>query len=290
MVRIVTDSGAHLPPERFREYGVVVVPLVVNMGGRTYYEGEDLDLETFYHYLRTSPELPKTSQPPVGRFYEVYRRLSEEGQAVVSLHLSSVLSGTYASAVAAREMLPGAEIHVVDTQLISVPQGILVLEAARMARAGATAWEIVERIEFMRERTVFYFVLDTLDGRTLELAQLRGQPVVLNFWASWCAPCRKEMPVLVRAWQRHGKHVHFVGVNVLDDPEEAQRFLEEFRVPYPSVHDPRGDTLRWFRVVGLPTTVFVSREGGLAGFHAGPFLDLEGEGALERAIREVLSR
>ncbi|MER3455429.1 MAG: hypothetical protein C4304_00730 [candidate division GAL15 bacterium] len=134
------------------------------------------------------------------------------------------------------------------------------------------------------------FVLDTLDGRTLELAQLRGQPVVLNFWASWCAPCRKEMPVLVRAWQRHGKHVHFVGVNVLDDPEEAQRFLEEFRVPYPSVHDPRGDTLRWFRVVGLPTTVFVSREGGLAGFHAGPFLDLEGEGALERAIREVLSR
>ncbi|MER3469120.1 MAG: hypothetical protein C4314_03980, partial [Thermoflexus sp.] len=179
MVRIVTDSGAHLPPERFREYGVVVVPLVVNMGGRTYYEGEDLDLETFYHYLRTSPELPKTSQPPVGRFYEVYRRLSEEGQAVVSLHLSSVLSGTYASAVAAREMLPGAEIHVVDTQLISVPQGILVLEAARMARAGATAWEIVERIEFMRERTVFYFVLDTLEylakgGRVSNIQTLIG--------------------------------------------------------------------------------------------------------------------
>jgi len=133
------------------------------------------------------------------------------------------------------------------------------------------------------------FVLDTLDGRELHLAQLRGKPVVLNFWASWCAPCRAEMPVLARAWQRHRQHVHFVGVNVLDEPDQARRFAEELQVPFPSVLDPRGDTLRWYRVVGLPTTVFVSKDGELAALHAGPFVGPEGERALERAIREVLA-
>ncbi|MFN3285864.1 MAG: TlpA family protein disulfide reductase [bacterium] len=134
------------------------------------------------------------------------------------------------------------------------------------------------------------FILDTLDGRELHLTQLRGKPVVLNFWASWCAPCRAEMPVLVRAWRRYGHDVHFVGVNVLDDPDEARRFVREFGIPFPSVHDPNGDTLRWFRVLGLPTTVFVSRQGGMAGVHAGPFVGTEGERALERAVREVLER
>ncbi len=134
------------------------------------------------------------------------------------------------------------------------------------------------------------FILDTLDGRELHLTQLRGKPVVLNFWASWCAPCRAEMPVLAQAWQRYGRDVHFVGVNVLDDPDQARRFVREFRIPFPSVHDPNGDTLRWFRVVGLPTTVFVSRQGGMAGVHAGPFVGPEGERALERAVREVLAR
>ncbi|WP_376789492.1 DegV family protein [Thermoflexus sp.] len=185
MVRIVTDSGAHLPPELFRQHAITVVPLVVNIGGRTYYEGEDLDLETFYRYLQTSPTLPTTSQPPVGRFYEAYRRLSEEGHPILSIHLSSALSGTYASAMAAREMLPEAEIHVVDTHWISVPQGMLVLEAARMARAGATAREILERLEFMRSRMVFYFVLDTLEylakgGRVSNIQALMGNLLQLK--------------------------------------------------------------------------------------------------------------
>lgn len=134
------------------------------------------------------------------------------------------------------------------------------------------------------------FVLDTLDGKEFHLAELRGKPVVLNFWASWCVPCRAEMPVLVRAWERHRAHVHFVGVNVLDDPEDARRFVRQFRVPFPSVYDPKGDTLRWYRVVGLPSTAFVTKDGRLLDLHAGPFLGEGGEQALERGIREVLAR
>lgn len=134
------------------------------------------------------------------------------------------------------------------------------------------------------------FVLDTLDGKEFHLAALRGKPVVLNFWASWCVPCRAEMPVLVRVWERHRADVHFVGVNVLDELEDARRFVRQFRVLFPSVYDLKGDTLRWYRVVGLPSTAFVTKEGRLLHLHAGPFLGKDGEQALERRIREVLGR
>lgn len=269
MVRIVTDSGAHLPPERFREYGVVVVPLVVNMGGRTYYEGEDLDLETFYHYLRTSPELPKTSQPPVGRFYEVYRRLSEEGQAVVSLHLSSVLSGTYASAVAAREMLPGAEIHVVDTQLISVPQGILVLEAARMARAGATAWEIVERIAFMRERTVFYFVLDTLEylakgGRVSNIQALIGNFLqvkpILKLHEGRIAPHER-----VRTTQRARDRLRDLILDHARGRRDVRIGVMHTRLP-----EVAAEMARALEEALRPAELFIAEAGPAVATHAGP--------------------
>lgn len=170
---------------------------------------------------------------------------------------------------------------------------VLAVVAASLALAAAALWprgrEPAGPRPEARRPAAPAFVLDTLDGGQLHLAQLRGRPVVLNFWASWCAPCRAEMPVLVRAWRRHGQGVHFVGVNVLDEPDQARRFAEEFGVPFPSVLDPRGDTLRWFRVVGLPTTVFVTRDGEMAAVHAGPFVGPEGERALERAIREVLA-
>lgn len=135
------------------------------------------------------------------------------------------------------------------------------------------------------------FVLETLDGRgKLALLELRGKPVVLNFWASWCAPCRLEMPVLLEAWQRYHNQVYFVGVNVLDRQEEAVRFVQEVGMDFPSVRDPKGDALRWFRVVGLPTTVFVTRTGQIFEVHTGPFIGSEGRRALEKLIRTLQER
>lgn len=269
MIRVVTDSGAHLPPAFFEELGITVVPLVVNMGGRTYYEGEDLDLEAFYDYLRASPTLPTTSQPPVGRFYEVYRRLSEEGATIISLHLSSALSGTYAAAVAAREMLPEADIHVVDTRLISVPQGILVLEAARMARAGATAKEIVERMEFMRAHTVFYFVLDTLEylakgGRVSHIQALMGNVLQLkpilklhegrieaHERVRTTQRARARLQELIREYARGRKDLR-IGVMHTRLPEVAEAVARALR-----------EELR-------PAEIFVAEAGPAVATHAGP--------------------
>jgi thiol-disulfide isomerase/thioredoxin len=125
------------------------------------------------------------------------------------------------------------------------------------------------------------FVGQTLDGRELALSELRGRPVVMNFWASWCAPCRLEKPILAAAARKHADSVHFIGVNVLDGLQDAQRFAQEFDIPYPSLYDDDGSLLRAYQVVGLPTTVFVTADGRISGAHRGPFVGAEGTRRLE---------
>lgn len=132
------------------------------------------------------------------------------------------------------------------------------------------------------------FLRETLDGRELALSELLGKPVVLNFWASWCVPCRAEAPTLAQAARRFRGRVHFVGVNVLDEIEEARRFAEQFGLPFPSVVDDDGSLLRAYRVVGLPTTVFVTPSGIIREVHAGPFVGPEGARRLEAYLLRLL--
>jgi cytochrome c biogenesis protein CcmG, thiol:disulfide interchange protein DsbE len=97
--------------------------------------------------------------------------------------------------------------------------------------------------------------LDTL------LAQLKGTPVVLNIWASWCGPCRDEAPFLSAAARRYGHQVQFLGVDILDQTGPAAQFAKEFHVPYPSVFDPTGDIRDGFGFLGQPDTIFFDADG-----------------------------
>lgn len=109
------------------------------------------------------------------------------------------------------------------------------------------------------------FTLQTFDGGSLRLADLRGQAVVLNFWASWCVPCREEAPVLVRAAQANrDRGVVFVGINVQDIEADARAFLAEFGIIYPNGPDRDSRIATDFGVVGIPTTLFLDAEGRLA--------------------------
>ncbi|MDR7407881.1 MAG: TlpA disulfide reductase family protein [Armatimonadota bacterium] len=132
------------------------------------------------------------------------------------------------------------------------------------------------------------FLRETLDRRELALSELLGKPVVLNFWASWCVPCRAEAPTLAQAARRFRGRVHFVGVNVADEIQEARRFAEQYGLPFPSVLDDDGSLLRAYRVVGLPTTVFVTASGVIRDGHAGPFLGAEGARRLEAYLLRLL--
>jgi cytochrome c biogenesis protein CcmG/thiol:disulfide interchange protein DsbE len=109
------------------------------------------------------------------------------------------------------------------------------------------------------------FRLDRLDrpGK-LSLAAYRGRPVVLNFWASWCEPCKQEAPLLEAAWRRYGSRgLVVLGLDFNDLRSDARRFARENRMSYPLVHDGHGDTLTDYGVTGAPETFFIDRAGRL---------------------------
>ncbi len=163
MIKIVTDSTSDLSPDVARQHGIEVVPLRVHFGEQTFRDRIDLSSKQFFRLLKSSPRLPTSSQPPAGEFLEVYRRLAADGSSIISIHLSSLLSGTYASACAGRDMLGSANIYVVDTLIISACQAWMAMEAARMAAADQTVEAILERLEFMKKNSHLYFALDTLE-------------------------------------------------------------------------------------------------------------------------------
>jgi cytochrome c biogenesis protein CcmG, thiol:disulfide interchange protein DsbE len=119
------------------------------------------------------------------------------------------------------------------------------------------------------------FALARLDtGGELALESLRGKTVVLNFWASWCGPCKDETPLLQRSWQRwQDRDVVFVGVNVKDFRSDARSFMRRFGVTYPNVYDGKGSTVGRYGVTGFPETYFVDARGRVVYRIAGPVLD-----------------
>ena len=112
------------------------------------------------------------------------------------------------------------------------------------------------------------FTLQRLgDGGTVDLASLRGKPVVLNFFASWCEPCKGEAPVLESAWQKYKNQVVFLGVDYHDVTSDARTFLSHHGVTYPTVQDGSGAVADRYGVSAVPETYFVDRRGRLVGVH-----------------------
>ena len=110
------------------------------------------------------------------------------------------------------------------------------------------------------------------DGFKRRIAGLRGYPVVVNKWASWCGPCRAEFPVFQKAAVQEANRIAFVGVNSTDNAGDANEFLQEFPLPYPSYKDPDLKVAREFNGVGaFPTTAFYDKRGKVAYVHQGPY-------------------
>lgn len=162
-VRIVTDSTADLPIDLVQKYGITVVPLKVFFGGESFLDGVDLKASEFYQRLEASRELPTTSQPSPAEFVEFYNPLVEDGVDIVSIHISTHMSGTIQSALLAKTMLKYNRLEVIDSQTVSVVLGMIVLAAARAAAAGCSLEEVTALVHKMIADHRVYFMVDTLE-------------------------------------------------------------------------------------------------------------------------------
>ncbi len=163
-VRIVTDSTCSLAPGMAKDLGISVVPLQVVFGEESFREGIEITDDQFYDRLRTTTVHPRTSQPSPGELAEAYRKLRDEGAgAVVSIHISGGLSGTVQSAEMASRLVPGLEVRVLDSQSVSLGLGMVVLAAARAARAGQDAAAVEAAARSVAGRISVLFAVDTLE-------------------------------------------------------------------------------------------------------------------------------
>lgn len=162
-IKIVTDSTADLAQDVIEKYGIHVLPLSISVNGQTYLDRVDLQPDEFIEEMIKSEELPKTSQPAMGTFVEMYDKLGEDGSEVLSIHMTSGMSGTVATANSAASMTD-TKVTVVDSQFITHALAYQVVEAAKMANEGRSLEEIIKRVDEVRKNTRLYVVVDTLEN------------------------------------------------------------------------------------------------------------------------------
>ncbi|SRR5581483_11111922 len=244
MLRIVTDGAADMPPAWEKEFDIQVIPINITFGDKTYLQYVDLDNAGFYKMVDETRKIPKTAQPSPHQFVEFYRKIAKKGDTIISIHVTSKLSGTYASAVsAAQEVKNEFKVLPVDSMVGSVAIGFMCREARKMDRAGKSAEQIVKALEGIRERVRAIFTLDTLDyakmsGRvgTLQAAlasALNVKPIavlkdgVLNMAERVRTRKASIARVIEMAEEEFGKTRVFLGVLQANDKPSGEALMAE---------------------------------------------------------------
>lgn len=162
-IHIVTDSTCDLTKEELLEHDIKVVPLTIQIDGKTYVDGVDVEPASFLELMKKSSELPKSSQPAPGKFKEIYDELGKNGDQIISIHMTGSMSGTVDSARQAAE-LSDSDVTVIDSRYIAIGLAIQIREAVKLRDAGATMEQIVARLDEVRKNTRLIVVVDTLDN------------------------------------------------------------------------------------------------------------------------------
>ncbi len=161
-IAVVTDSSANLPEELVKEYGIEVVPIRLLWNGKDYRDGIDITSQELYRRLRIGNSLPKTAAPSVGDFLQAYLRVAKRADEIFSIHIPPSFSAIYELALTASKLVEDVKIHVINGRSAAAGLGLVVLEAARAIRRGASSEEVLRRIEYVSSRVHVFAALDTL--------------------------------------------------------------------------------------------------------------------------------
>ena len=242
-IKIVTDSSITIEPELAKDLNITIVPLTVMIDGVVYSDA-NLKEGEFLQLMKSSKNLPKTSQPPVGVFAEVFEDLSAEDVQIISIHMSHALSGTVE---AARQgaTLAKADVTVVDSSFTDQAMKFQVVEAAKMAKAGANLEEILEKLEEVKAKTELYIGISTLEnlvkggriGRVTGLiSSLLNIRVVMQMTNHTLTPIVKGRGAKTfKKWlddlkeSLKEKEIEEIGISYAGGPEFANQMKEELQ-------------------------------------------------------------
>lgn len=255
MLRIVTDGAADMPSAWEKEFEIDVIPINIQFGEQTYLQYVDLDNDGFYKKVEETKTIPKTSQPSPHQFVEFYKKVAKPGDTILSIHITSKLSGTYASAVQAADELKGTyDVIPVDSMVGSVAIGFMCREARKLERGGKSVGEIVKVLEAVRGRVRVYLTLDTLEyakmsGRVgamqAALASLMNvKPIavltdgVLNMTEKVRTRKASVSRLIAMAEEEYGTTPVFLGVVQANDRPSGMSLLEQARGHFKVVGEP----------------------------------------------------
>lgn len=251
-IAVMTDSTAYIPEKIREELNIHMVPLSVVFDDTSYREEIDITTEEFYEKLKSYKELPTTSQPSIGYIAEKLEQLAEDYDAVISVHLSSGISGTYQAVLSAGEMVEGIDLYAYDSEASCFVQAFYVYEAVKLSKENKTPEEIIVRLDEMKQSMRAYFMVDDLTNLTrggrLSNAQaivgslLQVKPV-LHFVDKLIVPFEKirtrkkavnRLIGMLEAEAEKGKDlkVSFIHAN---DEEAALALEKDFKQKYPNI-------------------------------------------------------
>jgi DegV family protein with EDD domain len=251
----VTDGAADMPPAWEKEFDIQVIPINIQFGEKTYLQYVDLDNAGFYRMVEETKTIPKTSQPSPHQFVEFYRKIAKEGDTILSMHVTSKLSGTYASSVQAAEDVKGTyDVLPLDSMCGSVGLGFMCREARRMERSGKSVRQILAALERVRTEVRIILTLDKLDyarmsGRVgamqaalASLMNVKPIAVLGNGVLTMTEKVRTRKASIDRliamAEAEYGRKPVFLGVVQANDMESGKALLDRARSHFNVVGEP----------------------------------------------------
>lgn len=252
-IKVMTDSSVQLTQEEIKKYDITVVPLSVTIDGKTYVDGVDITRRDFIEKMDDGKELPKTSQPPIGRFVDAIKKLTADGSQVIGIFLAKSLSGTIDAAKQAAEMVPDAEVTCYDSGYTDRSEGYEVLAAAKDAEAGKSVSEIIAHLDEIKKDMYLEMMipdlknivnggrLGSLAGKVVSLLniriflQMKSGKILVPKKGRGKKFTKKFDDMLVDQLQKLGDKVKQVGISYVDTRDDMEKLAARFKDVNPNL-------------------------------------------------------